>query len=89
MAGFFSALWEDVCLRGWIPRRESYVYGTCQKESTFFLKKKKKKRILPYTVWEILQKEPLLEAGARIPPRVSSPRDAQFKRTSFQEEKKA
>lgn len=43
MAGFFSVLWEDLCLRGWIPRIESYVYGTHQKESTFFLKKKKKK----------------------------------------------
>ena len=62
------------------------MYGTHQEESTFFIKKK---RILPYTVWEILQREPLLEAGARIPPRVSSPRDAQFKRTRFQEEKKA
>ena len=58
-------------------------------QGTFFLKKKKKKWILLYTVWEIIQNEPLLEDGDRIPPRVSPPRDAQFKRTRFQEEKKA
>ena len=68
--------------------RKLCVWNTSEREH-IFLKKKKKKRILLYTVWEILQNEPLLEAGDRIPPRVSPPRDAQFKRTRFQEEKKA
>lgn len=40
------------------------MYGTHQKNSTFLFKK----RILPYATWGILQKEPLVEAGARIPP---------------------
>ena len=68
--------------------RKLCVWNTSEREH-IFLKKKKKKRILLYTVWEILQKEPFLEVGARIPLRVSPPRDAQFKRTRFQEEKKA
>ena len=40
------------------------MYGTHQKNSTFLFKKK----ILPYATWGILQKEPLVEGGARIPP---------------------
>lgn len=41
-----------------MPEGKSCVVGICQKTSTFFFKK----RILPKTVWGILQKDPFVEA---------------------------